>query len=152
LPETFDFQDTQPMADLQTPDRTVAPRFLLIDDDPVQRMVLGKVANKAGYAVTTAATVEEAIKELDRQPFDCIVLDLLLNGENGILMLGEIAKLNSDALLIVTSGASAALRESTLQLAVHLGLDVVDLPKPVNLASLRALLEPDTNIAQPTWP
>ena len=89
--------------------------LLVIDDDGVQRTVLGKVGSKAGYAVTTVATVEEAIKEIERQHFDCIVLDLMLNGQNGMLMLGEIAKFNRDALLIIISGASEAVREQTLR-------------------------------------
>jgi CheY-like chemotaxis protein len=126
------------------------PRALLvIDDDPVQRMVLGKVGSKAGHAVTTVASVEEAIKEIERQHFDCIVLDLMLNGQNGMLMLGEIAKSNSDALLVIISGASEAVREQTMALAEHNHLDVVDLPKPVDLAVLRTLLNTDLRVAQP---
>jgi CheY-like chemotaxis protein len=127
-------------------------RLLVIDDDQVQRIVLGKVGGKVGYAVTTVATVEEAIREIEQQHFDCIVLDLLLNGQNGMLMLGEIAKSNSDALLVVISGASAAVREQTLKLANHYNLDVVDLPKPVDLAALRTLLTANLNIALPTCP
>src|SRR5262245_49158907 len=107
------------MLDLQHDVSTTQPTLLIIDDDGVQRTVLGKVGSKSGYAVTTVATVEEAIKELERQRFDCIVLDLLLNGQNGMLMLGEIVKFNRDALLIIISGASEAVREQTRALAAH---------------------------------
>ena len=68
------------MLELQRDSGTTQPTLLVIDDDGVQRTVLGKVGSKAGYAVTTVATVEEAINEVERQQFDCIVLDLLLNG------------------------------------------------------------------------
>jgi len=128
---------------------TTPPALLVIDDDPVQRTILCKVGNKAGHAVTAVATVEEAIREIERQHFDCIVLDLMLNGQNGMLMLGEIAKSNSDALLIIISGASEAVREETIALATHNHLDVVDLPKPVDLAVLRTLLTSDLRVAQP---
>jgi DNA-binding NtrC family response regulator len=126
--------------------------FLVIDDDQVQRMVLEKIGVKAGYAVTTAATVEDAIKHLECQQFDCIVLDLLLNGQNGMLLLAEIAKFNSDALLVVISGASAALREETLKLATHFHLDVVDFPKPVDLTRLRSLLTSQLTLTNPSCP
>jgi DNA-binding NtrC family response regulator len=122
--------------------------FLVIDDDQAQRMVLGKVGSKAGYAVTAVATVEDAIREIEQQKFHCIVLDLFLKGQNGMLMLGEIARLNSDALLIIISGASSAVREETLKLATHFDLDVVDLPKPVDLGALRTLLKTHLDIAQ----
>ena len=138
------------MLELQRDSGTTQPTLLVIDDDGVQRTVLGKVGSKAGYAVTTVATVEEAINEVERQQFDCIVLDLLLNGQNGMLMLGEIAKFNRDALLIIISGASEAVREQTRALATHQNLDVVDLPKPVDRTVLRTLLTTDLRVAQPT--
>ena len=137
------------MLELKRDIGTTQPTLLVIDDDGVQRTVLGKVGSKAGYAVTTVATVEEAINEVERQQFDCIVLDLLLNGQNGMLMLGEIAKFNRDALLIIISGASEAVREQTRALAAHQNLDVVDLPKPVDLTVLRTLLTTDLRVAQP---
>lgn len=125
-----------------------APTFLVIDDDPVQRMTIGKVGTKAGYQVTTAASVEEAIKELNTHKYDVITLDLLLGGQNGILMLGEVAKLNPEALLIVVSGASSAVRESTLQIAIDLKLNSAELPKPVDLAALRRLLTDNLKAAR----
>lgn len=117
-----------------------APTFLVIDDDPVQRMTMAKVGTKAGYAVSTAENVEQAIKLLTEHKFDCITLDLLLGGQNGIIMLGQVAKLNPEALLIVVSGASSAVRESTLRIASDLKLNSAELPKPVDLAALRILL------------
>ena len=137
------------MLELKRDIGTTQPRLLVIDDDGVQRTVLGKVGTKAGYAVTTVATVEEAIKEVERQHFDCIVLDLLLNGQNGMLILGAIAKFNAEALLIIISGASEAVREQTRALAAHQNLDVVDLPKPVDRTVLRTLLTTDLRVAQP---
>ena len=138
------------MPDLQPADATIPLRLLIIDDDGVQRTVLGKVGSKAGYVVTTVATMEEAITAIQGQRFDCIVLDLLLNGQNGMLMLGEIARHNGGALLIIISGASEAVREQTRALAAHQNLDAVDLPKPVDLSVLRTLLTTDLRVAQPT--
>ena len=138
------------MLELKRDIGTTQPTLLVIDDDGVQRTVLGKVGTKAGYAVTTVATAEEAIKEVERQHFDCIVLDLLLNGQNGMLILGAIAKFNAEALLIIISGASEAVREQTRALAAHQNLDVVDLPKPVDRTVLRTLLTTDLRVAQPT--
>jgi DNA-binding NtrC family response regulator len=121
-----------------------APTLLVIDDDPVQRMTMGKVGSKAGFAVTTAVNVEDAIKALGQNKFDFITLDLLLEGQNGIVVLGEIAKTNPETLLIIVSGASAAVRESTLSLTVSYRLNAVELPKPVDLAALRVLLKSHT--------
>ena len=137
------------MSELLPSSGPILPRLLVIDDDPVQRMVLGKVGTKAGYTVTVVATLEDAIKEIEQLHFNCIVLDLMLNGQNGMLMLAQIAELNGDALLIVISGASTAIREQTLTLATHYHLDVIDLPKPVDLTALRVLLTTDSTVEQP---
>jgi ActR/RegA family two-component response regulator len=119
----------------------ILPSLLVIDDDPVQRMTMGKVGSKAGYAVTTASSVEEAVGALARNKFDFITLDLLFGGQNGIVVLGEIAKTNPEALLVIVSGASAAVRESTLSLTVGFHLNAVELPKPVDLSAFRLMLK-----------
>ena len=121
------------------------PNFLVIDDDPVQRMTISKVGAKAGYRAVAVATVEDAMREIRQQKFDCVTLDLLLGGQNGMLMLSEIADFNPNALLIVVSGASPAVRESTLGMATALHLNAAELPKPLDLASLRILLTNHVN-------
>ncbi len=128
------------VADTTIAQPALAPTFLVIDDDPVQSMTMARVGGKAGYAVTTAATLENAIAEIKQHPFDCITLDLLLGGQNGMVMLGEIAKYSPGAMVIVVSGASPAVRESTLRIATDLHLDSAELPKPVNFSDLRLLL------------
>ncbi len=114
--------------------------LLVIDDDPVHRMVLGKVGEKAGYVLTTAGSVEDATQKISQHKFNCISLDLSLGGESGAQVLTSIATHNSNALLIVISGAAAAIREETLRMARELQLNVIEAPKPVDLIALRAKL------------
>jgi CheY-like chemotaxis protein len=114
--------------------------LLVIDDDAVHRMVIGKVGEKAGYALTTASSVEDAIGKLAQQKFDCISLDLSLGGQSGLLVLESIAQNNKDALLIIISGATADVREATLASAHDLHIHVMEAPKPVDLIALRARL------------
>jgi len=117
-----------------------APSFLVIDDDPVHRMVITRVGEKAGYTITAVSNAEAAAAEIRKQKFDCISLDLSLGGTNGALLLNDIAAHNSETLLIVISGAAAATREDTLVLALKLRLNVIEAPKPVDLANLRSKL------------
>ena len=118
--------------------RPHALSLLVIDDDPVHRMVIGKVGEKAGYVLTTAASVEDAVGKLAQQKFDCISLDLSLGGQSGLLVLDSIAQNNKDALLIIISGATAEVREATLASAHDLRINVMEAPKPVDLIALRA--------------
>ena len=123
------------------------PSLLVIDDDPVHRMVITRIGEKAGYAITAVATADGATAEIRKRKFDCISLDLSLGGTNGALLLSDIAAHNGQALLIVISGASAATREDTLVLALKLRLNVIEAPKPVDLANLRSKLM--LNLASP---
>jgi CheY-like chemotaxis protein len=121
--------------------------FLVIDDDPVHRMVIGKVGEKAGYAVTTAGTVEDAAMKISETKFHCISLDIALNGQSGNQVLRGIARSNGDVLLIVCSSAAAQVREETIETARNLRLKVMQLPKPVDLAALRTKLVSHATIA-----
>ena len=101
----MDLTATAPAAETKntaTPARALAaPSFLVIDDDPVHRMVISRIGEKAGYTITAVAAAETAAAELRKQKFDCISLDLSLGGTNGALLLNDIATHNSQALLIV---------------------------------------------------
>jgi len=121
--------------------RPRALSLLVIDDDPVHRMVIGKVGQKAGYVRPPAGSVEDAIAKLTQQKFDCISLDLSLGGESGAQVLESIAQNNKDALLIIISGAGPEVREATLSAAHELGLNVIEAPKPVDLIGLRSRLD-----------
>jgi CheY-like chemotaxis protein len=121
--------------------RPPALSLLVIDDDPVHRMVIGKVGQKAGYVLTTSGSVDDAIAKLAGHKFDCISLDLSLGDQSGGLLLGSIAQNNPDALLIVISGAAAEVREATLSAAHDLRLNVIEAPKPVDLTELRRRLD-----------
>jgi CheY-like chemotaxis protein len=114
--------------------------LLVIDDDSVHRMVLGKVGEKAGYVLTTANSIDDAARKLQEQKFDCILLDLSLGGENGAQVLNVIAQTNSQALVIVISGAAPEVRQETLERAQSLSINVVEAPKPVDLIALRGQL------------
>lgn len=57
--------------------------LLVIDDDPVQRMLIAGAAGKAGYTVTEASSCAEGIALLGQRCFDCITLDLLLDDGDG---------------------------------------------------------------------
>jgi signal transduction histidine kinase/ActR/RegA family two-component response regulator len=53
-------------------------RILVVDDDPVQRDMLGVLLDRLGYQVTTAASGEEAIRLAAEEAFDLIILDMIL--------------------------------------------------------------------------
>jgi two-component system, chemotaxis family, chemotaxis protein CheY len=130
------------------PTAAAPPSFLVIDDDPVHRMVMGKVGEKAGYVVTTAGTVEDAAMKISEQKYHCISLDIALHGQSGNQVLRGIARSNGDVLLLVVSSAAAEVREETVESARNLRLKVMEIPKPVDLAALRRELVSHATLAK----
>ena len=57
--------------------------ILVVDDDQELRENIREILDDAGFAVTMAASGEEALDCLERQPFDVILLDLIMPGMDG---------------------------------------------------------------------
>jgi chemotaxis response regulator CheB len=56
--------------------RHTMPRLLVIDDDNLHRMIICRVAAKAGFVPAGAASYDEAARLAQETNFDCITLDL----------------------------------------------------------------------------
>ena len=59
-------------------------RILLIDDNQDFRDVLGARLKKEGYEVTAVASGQEGLKTMVAQPFDLVLLDMLMPDQDGI--------------------------------------------------------------------
>jgi DNA-binding response OmpR family regulator len=118
------------------------PRLLVVDDDTLHRMIICRVAAKAGYAPAGAATYDEAAQLVHEQTFDCITLDLALGAHAGTEMLHHLSVIDCRAPIIVISGCDDATRVDSVKLAKSLGLNVLESTrKPVDLTVLRFWLE-----------
>lgn len=59
-------------------------KILLIEDDLFIREIYGSEFARAGYRIVASASGEEAIKILQKEQFDLILLDIMLPGINGL--------------------------------------------------------------------
>ncbi|MGD0026824.1 MAG: response regulator [Xanthobacteraceae bacterium] len=122
--------------------RTAAPRLLVIDDDHLHRMIICRVAAKAGYLPAGAASYDEAAKLVQESAFDCITLDLSLGQHAGVEMLRHLWVIGCKAPIIIISGCDDATCSETAKVAKSLNLNVWEsIPKPVDLAVLRSSLD-----------
>ncbi|TMM35914.1 response regulator, partial [Colwellia ponticola] len=60
--------------------------LLIVDDDLEVLALLKKFFMQHGYAVETVAGGTELWAAMERHPADLIILDLMLPGENGLLL------------------------------------------------------------------
>jgi two-component system chemotaxis response regulator CheY len=115
--------------------------LLVVDDDPVQRMLIAGAAEKVGYAATHAASCAEGIALIRDKHFDCVTLDLMLDDGDGADVMREMAAAAYKGPLIVISGMNSLRRRASRDLAKSLGIDLLQsFPKPIDLAALRISL------------
>jgi two-component system phosphate regulon response regulator OmpR len=129
----------------------VAARVLVVEDDPDLAAMVAEYLGRAGFEVTTAATVAVARQYLAATPVDMVVLDVMLPDGDGFDLCREIRVESDVPILMLTARGDATDRIVGLEL----GADDY-LPKPFEprelLARLRAVLrrgrlhEPDREL------
>lgn len=84
---------------------TVA-NVLVVEDDEVLRKLLVKTLGENAYAVQTADTGEEAVRALERDMFDLVLLDLNLPGMDGmqVLQLGPARQPDAQFIMMTAFG------------------------------------------------
>jgi len=91
-------------------------RILLVDDEEGLRFTLSLLLKNEGYQVDTAAGHVDAIACLQTAHYDLAFVDIMLAGENGINLLGDIKAISPSTQVVMFTGnpevksAAAAVR------------------------------------------
>ncbi len=115
-------------------------KILVIDDDMGIRFALREMLARDGYHVETAASGEEALRRIDEESFDVVLVDLKLQGIGGMEVLAEVRRRSPDTSVIVLTGYASL--ESAVEALRHGAHDYLFKPcKTVQLReSVRAAL------------
>ena len=116
---------------------TVAPRVLLVEDEPGLRLTLSDRLISDGYAVETAADGEAGLSQASTGAYDVIVLDVMLPRMNGFDVCREVRQRGvTTPILMLTA------RGQVVDRVVGLKLGADDyLTKPFETIELMARLE-----------
>ncbi|MBW1925316.1 MAG: response regulator [Deltaproteobacteria bacterium] len=112
-------------------------KILLVDDEVVFTENMSKLLSSRGYRVATANSGDEAIRNLERENFDVVVLDLKMPGMDGLTTLKEIKKLDLFTETLILTGHGSI--DSALD-AIKLGAYDY-LTKPCEIDELVAKIE-----------
>ena len=117
----------------------MADRILLIEDDTRLADMVSEYLNDAGFRVTRAGNGAEGLVRQEREPFDVLILDLMLPDMDGLDVCRTVRARSDTPILMLTARGDAMDRVVGLEL----GADDY-LPKPFEprelLARLRAIL------------
>jgi two-component system phosphate regulon response regulator OmpR len=81
------------------------PHLLVVDDDARIRDLLSRYLRNSGFRVTTAGDAAEARQRLAGLDFDCLVLDVMMPGENGRVLTEDLKRTRPVPILLLTAMA-----------------------------------------------
>jgi DNA-binding NtrC family response regulator len=84
-------------------------RILVVDDEETVRAICVRMLSPLGYAVDTAASGVEAMRLLERQPFDLLITDYRMPGGFNGLEVAQAMKVHSPEVKIILMTAFPAL-------------------------------------------
>ena len=115
--------------------------LLIVDDDDPLRIRLARAMEKKGFQVKDAKTIENAIKLVKSSPPKFALIDLRLEGGNGLDVVKEIKKIKEDSRIVMLTGYGNL---PTAVAAVKAG--AIDyMAKPVDADDVESALLADPN-------
>jgi two-component system, NtrC family, response regulator HydG len=113
------------------------PRILVVDDEESHRIMLRAVLKEEGYDVAEASDGLEAVKAVEQEPFDLILMDIRMKDMDGIEALTEIRKISPLVpVLIMTAYASVKTAVDALKAGAF-----EYLTKPLDVEELKIMIE-----------
>jgi CheY-like chemotaxis protein len=112
-------------------------RILIVDDEPIIRLVLGQWLRSQGSEVTEVDSIAEADRSLAAQGYDLIISDVHLTGNSGLQWTERLlSKENATPVVLITGSPEleTAMRAANLPVSGYIA-------KPPNFQDLGALLQ-----------
>ena len=82
------------------------PTILVVDDEDHIRKLYEKELSEEGYQVRTTNSGEEALRMAQSLPLDLVILDIKMQGQNGLEILNDLKKISHNMPVILNSAYS----------------------------------------------
>ena len=115
-------------------------KILVIDDEPVIRVLLRQLFEKKSYTVFEACDGKEGLDLYKKETPDVVVTDLIMPEEEGLSVIKKIRKMEPDAKIIAISGGGMGSAEVYLKLAKTMGAQYV-FQKPFDAREMLSTVE-----------
>ncbi len=110
-------------------------KVMMVDDETRFREVTSTLLNKKGFETTIAASGEEAISIIEKNPQDVVVLDVKMGGMDGHAALAQIKKIAPETQVIMLTGHGNI--ESAVSSRDLAAFDYLNKPCDIDLLSIK---------------
>ena len=109
--------------------------LLIVEDDDVQRNAIIEFIDHDDVAITAASSGKDALKELHKQKYDCMVLDLMLTDMTGFELLDQIREDEqlADLPIIIYTGKELNTKEEMILRKYAESIIIKDVRSPERL-------------------
>ena len=109
---------------------------LVVDDDDDARLLVGKVLERHGARVATAASAVEALRAIDSEAFNVLLSDIGMPEQDGYALIAQVRARDADHNGAVPAAALTAFtRDEDRRRALAAGFQM-HVPKPVGSSKL----------------
>jgi DNA-binding response OmpR family regulator len=115
-------------------------RILIVEDDEDMRQMYSLLFSGRSYEVALCKSGQEALSSYRKNPFDLVIVELLLSGHDGFETLLNLQRLATPPKIIVTAKSSWTAAEIFFKMAKQLGADA-NLAKPFSSEQLLVVVQ-----------
>lgn len=126
-------------------DELLRKRLLLVDDEIGIRLTLPRILSKHGFDVTSVASVEDAVNEIQTDSFDALLSDLNLPVPNqGFRVIEEMRRFQPRCVNFILTGypAEATAMQATHHHVAHYFIKPVDIAELVGTINKKLVENP----------
>lgn len=117
--------------------RNIPGRFLLVEDEPINQLIIKAMVSDLGYEVDIASNAKMAMEFLNQSSYALIFIDLGLPDKPGLQIIQEIrTHLYLDTPIVVLTAHGAVFRKEA---CLDAGCDIF-VEKPMTQQKLEAIL------------
>jgi CheY-like chemotaxis protein len=115
-------------------------RILVVEDNPVNSLMVVRVLEKQGHSAWAATSGEEALALFDRQPFDAVLMDIQMPDIDGFEVTRRIRKAEGTERHVLVIATTAHALDGDRERCLAAGMDDY-LTKPIQFDELFSALE-----------
>jgi DNA-binding response OmpR family regulator len=119
----------------------ILPRLLVVDDTEDNRIILNRRFTRLGYEVVEAEDGLSALNLIGREPFDVVLLDIMMPGVDGLEVLRRVRETLSENQLPVIMVTAKSASEDVVEALLMGANDYITKPVDMEVAAARVEMQ-----------